>query len=195
MARPAAADKSRSRKIQLTARMVWLLMLPAVLALTACSGGGGSGAGAAPSSHGRGAPAAAGSPAAEVTVPLKVVRHGRATLELVPVWVNGHGPFTFMLDTGSSISSVSRRLATRLRLRSSGTTTQIRGVVTSSRVPLVTVTDWKLGSAVLAPESVAVLDLSRTGGSVAGLLGSDELRHFGAITVDFARQRLRLAQP
>lgn len=35
---------------------------------------------------------------------------------------------------------------------------------------------------------------SSTAGSVDGLLGSDELRHFGAVTIDFSRQRLRLAR-
>jgi hypothetical protein len=39
------------------------------------------------------------------------------------------------------------------------------------------------------------LDLSKTGGSVAGLLGSDELRHFGDVTIDFPQQQLWLAKP
>ena len=47
----------------------------------------------------------------------------------------------------------------------------------------------------LAPDRVAVLDLSKTGGSVAGLLGSDELRHFGDVTIDFPQQQLWLAKP
>ncbi|HET9967321.1 MAG TPA: aspartyl protease family protein [Streptosporangiaceae bacterium] len=138
--------------------------------------------------------ARAGTDTAAVTVPIKVARHGNATLELVPVTINGRSPFVFMLDTGSSVSSVSRRLAARLRLRSSGGTTQIRVVVTSPQVPLAAIGAWTLGTAALAPETVAVLPLAKTGGgSVAGLLGSDELRRFGSITADFSRQQLRLA--
>jgi hypothetical protein len=133
---------------------------------------------------------------AVVTVPMRVISHGPATMELVPVYIAGHGPYIFMLDTGSSISSISRQLATQLGLRRTGITTQIRGVATTTRVPLAAIPSWKLGKALLAPETVAVLDLSKTsGGKVAGLLGSDELRHFGTVTINFPRQQLQLAQP
>ncbi len=66
-------------------------------------------------------------------------------------------------------------------------------MASSSRVPLAAITGWKLGRVPLAPDTVAVLDLSRTGGSVDGLLGSDELRHFGTVTINFSRRELRLA--
>jgi hypothetical protein len=169
------------------------LAVALIAAAAGCSSSTGSGDG-----PGRSPAAAASAPAragAAATVPIKVITHGPATLELVPVYIAGHGPYTFMLDTGSTISSVSRQLAARLRLRRTGSTAQIRGVVTSSRVPLAAITSWKLGRVGLAPDTVAVLDLSKTGGSVDGLLGSDELRHFGAVTIDFTRQQLRLARP
>ena len=38
-------------------------------------------------------------------------------------------------------------------------------------------------------------ELVRIAGSVAGLLGSDELRRFGAVTIDFRHRRLGLASP
>jgi len=101
----------------------------------------------------------------------------------------------FLLDSGSTLSSVSRQLASRLDLPRTGSTTKIRGVVTSSDRPLVTIRSWKLGRYSLVPEQVVVLDLSKTAGSAAGLLGSDELRHFGAVTIDFRHRRLDLALP
>ena len=56
---------------------------------------------------------------------MKVLAHGRATAEVVPVYVNGHGPFSFLLDPGSTVSSVSRQLASRLGLHQTGSTTKI----------------------------------------------------------------------
>lgn len=175
--------------------LLTMLLATALIVLAACSGNPGGGtAGSTHPATGAGRTGPGGS-AGGVTLPIKIVQHGRATLELVPVTINGHGPYVFMLDSGSSVSSVSRQLARRIRLPAGGSSTVIRGVVTSERVPLVTIASWKLGPARLAPDRVAVLNLARTGGSVAGLLGSDELRHFGAITIDFTHQKLRLAQP
>jgi hypothetical protein len=55
---------------------------------------------------------------------------------------------------------------------------------------------WQEGSICAGPAGRPVLDLSKTGGgTVAGLLGSDELRHFSAVTINFSHQQLQLAQP
>jgi predicted aspartyl protease len=127
-------------------------------------------------------------------VPIKVVIHGRATAELVPVYIDGKGPFEFLLDTGSTVSSVSEGLASRLHLTKSGSTAKVHGVTGSSKVPQATVTRWKLGAAALAPDALSELNLASTSGGVAGLLGSDELRHFGSVTIDFTRHQLRLGR-
>jgi hypothetical protein len=128
-------------------------------------------------------------------VPMAVISHGQSQVELVPVYVDGHGPYAFLLDTGSSISSVSRQLATGLNLPKTGKTAQINGVAITSRAPLVSITDWRLGRYRLAPETVAALNIPGDSGVVAGLLGSDELRHFGEVTIDFRDKRLQLTEP
>jgi hypothetical protein len=47
-------------------------------------------------------------------VQLTIGAHGEPIAE---VWVNGNGPFRFVIDTGSSHSTVTARLADALRLR------------------------------------------------------------------------------
>jgi hypothetical protein len=167
-----------------------VLGVMAITLLAACSVTGRSTGPASSASS-----AAAGTSTGAGTVPIKVVAHGPATAELVPVYINNHGPYVFLLDTGSSISCVSPELAGALRLPRTGRTAQVSGVITSARVPLAMITTWKLGDVTLAPGTVALLDVSGTGASVSGLLGSDELSHFGAVTIDFRHQQLRLTQP
>jgi hypothetical protein len=117
-------------------------------------------------------------------------------MELVPVTIDGHGPYVFLLDTGSSVSSVSRHLATALHLPSTGGHTSISGVVTSKTVPLLFIRAWKVGPVPLSPEQVLVVRDSLPGGNrVQGLLGSDELSRFGTVTLDFTHDQLRLSSP
>src|SRR5215469_12858534 len=51
--------------------------------------------------------------AAPRTVPFQLVR-GFAVV--VPVTVNGHGPYDFMLDTGTTVTAVDRELSEELAL-------------------------------------------------------------------------------
>ena len=160
--------------------------------LAACSPGPASQAHADASSP---SPVARSSAAVQ-SVPIKVVRHGESALELVPVFIGGHGPYTFVLDTGSSVSSVSKQLATVLHLPLTGASSTISGVVKSKKVPVASIRAWKMGNVPLAPERVAVLNGSLPGGTrVKGLLGSDELSRFGTVTLDFAHDQLRLTHP
>lgn len=186
MGRPEWARRTGTRLSGSPGRRV--LPLAAVMAmialLAACSGGSGSSAVAA---------SPAGNQAAVYrTVPMTVIRHGQATAETVPVYINGHGPYTFLLDTGSTVSSINSKLEAKLHLPKTGNKAQIKGVVNSKKVPVVTIKGWKVGQVSLTPEKVAVLQSSPTSGSIMGLLGSDELGRFSSVTVNFQRQQLRL---
>ncbi|HEV7499986.1 MAG TPA: aspartyl protease family protein, partial [Vicinamibacteria bacterium] len=55
------------------------------------------------------------------SIPVRVVRD---RFVIVPVTVNGSGPYPFLLDTGSSTSIVAPALAARLLLASAGSTLQ-----------------------------------------------------------------------
>ena len=130
----------------------------------------------------------------EVAVPIQVITTQGETMVLVPVKVNGHGPYDFVLDTGASSSTVSRSLMRRLHLPRNGSTAHVRGVAGATVVPLVTVGRWTVGGQRLHGKSLPVIDLGGDFGSdqVSGLLGSDELRRFGAVRLDYKNERLVL---
>jgi predicted aspartyl protease len=130
----------------------------------------------------------------EVSVPIQVLTTQGETMVLVPVKVNGHGPYDFVLDTGASSSTVSRSLMRRLHLPRTGSTAHVRGVAGATVVPLITVTRWTIGGQRLHGHNLPVLDLGGDFGTgqVSGLLGSDELRRFGAVRLDYKNRRLVL---
>jgi predicted aspartyl protease len=130
----------------------------------------------------------------EVAVPVQVITTQGETMVLVPVKVNGHGPYDFVLDTGASSSTVSRSLVRRLHLPRTGSTAHVRGVTGATVVPLVTVGRWTVGGQRLHGDSLPVIDLGGDFGTgqVSGLLGSDELRRFGAVRLDYKNERLVL---
>lgn len=121
------------------------------------------------------------------SLPMRVVTNTGGTLVFVPVRVDGRGPYEFVLDTGSSNSSVDRSLVSRLDLPRTGQRHRVQGVTGSGTVPIVKIRRWTLGGVPLRASSLAVVDL---GMNVSGLLGSDELRHFGSVTLDFAHDKV-----
>ena len=55
-----------------------------------------------------------------IVVPLQVMKQGKQVLALVPVKINGAGPYTFALDTGASRSLVDSQLAAKLHVKKVG---------------------------------------------------------------------------
>jgi len=131
-------------------------------------------------------PVSAGHPG-QITLPMRLVRGNGGTLVYVPMKVNGHGPYEFVLDTGSSNSSVDRSLVRRLGLPRTGQQHPVQGVTGSGVVPVVWVHHWTLGGVPMHGTSLSVVDL---GIGVGGLLGSDELCRFGNVILDFRHNKL-----
>ncbi|MFD1658163.1 aspartyl protease family protein [Streptomyces caeni] len=127
-------------------------------------------------------------------VPMKVIQREGQTLALVPVSIQGHGPYVFVLDTGASSSVVDDDVASSLGLPRTGEKQTISGVVGSEKVPFARLADWRVGDVELGASTPAVVDLDRNGKRTGakGLLGSDVLSRFGHITVDYAGGKLRL---
>ena len=132
----------------------------------------------------------------EDKVPLQVVKGPNdATLALVPVMINGQGPFAFALDTGASQSAVSQQIATQLNLKPTGSTEQVSGVTGTQKVQLVDISQWQAGNVTLPSTQAIAIDFGGSGNQQAGLqglLGSDVLSQYGAIAVDYESATLYL---
>lgn len=131
----------------------------------------------------------------EMVVRLQVVQGpGGSVLALVPVTVAGQGPFPFALDTGASQSVVDLDVKDRTNLPEVGRTREVTGILGTGEAIVVQVDDWQADDVTLPPVRAIALDLPKPaeGEGLAGLLGSDVLSTFGAITVDYERQVLIL---
>lgn len=114
-------------------------------------------------------------------VELRIRRSGAV---LVPVQVDGRGPFTFLLDTGSSHTVVSDALAERLAAPA--------GVSSRTLATVVALRGVSVGTAraeSLAPSVVSLARLREREPGVDGILGLDFLSRFD-FTVDYRARRL-----
>ena len=112
---------------------------------------------------------------------------------LVPVTVNGQGPFRFVLDTGATLTCVEPALARQLGIESSRAASAA-GAAGVAPLQLVRLDRVAVGGAAIDSLQGCVLDLAhlRAAGLPAdGLLGLNYLRSFN-LTLDFERRVLRL---
>lgn len=110
------------------------------------------------------------------TLPFRFVK-GFAVI--VPVYLNGSGPFDLMLDTGSSCTTVDRELANSLQLPSHGrgtVTTLVRTLPTSlteaRTVSIGPITEFSIKIIVRDLDGLRHLDPQ-----IRGVLGQDVLKH------------------
>lgn len=134
----------------------------------------------------------------EAGVPIRLAGPGEAAL-LVPVRINGQGPYDFVLDTGATLTCVDAELADSLGLEEPagrvGFGAGIEGAPGSMR--LVEIDSLSVGDARAEGLTGCALDLEqiRTMGIEArGLLGLNFLTSF-RVTLDFAADRLTLERP
>lgn len=121
----------------------------------------------------------------------------KQALILLPVFVDGQGPYSFVLDTGATSTVVSNELADALALprgeKQDGRGAAGKMTLVKSQLPSLTAGHEKLESL-----PVSVTDLSflgrAMGAQVDGALGHSFLRHF-ALTLDYATNALRLRRP
>jgi hypothetical protein len=150
----------------------------AVLVLAGCGGG-----------------SASSSPAAgSMQVKIHVLKHGKQVIALVPVTIDGHGPFTFALDTGASQSLVDSQVAKELRVPKTGSSHRVAGITNVTKVQTISVKHWEVGKVQLPATTVveANLPFGNAAGGVQGLLGSDMLSEFDVVTIDYAHGLLKL---
>jgi predicted aspartyl protease len=122
---------------------------------------------------------------------------GAQPLMLLPVHVNGEGPFQFILDTGAGTSLLSPALGQKLGVNIVGAKEgQSAGGTVS--VSLARVNSLAVGTASLDDVEVGLVDLSHIGKTVGaridGDLGYNFLKHF-RVTLDYRNQQIRLHDP
>ena len=109
----------------------------------------------------------------------------------VPVFVNGAGPFIFLMDTGATHSSVSGRVVSKGRLELVAKTTVTTPAGDELRA-VVHVPHLRIGSIAahgLLP-SVVEHDALDASGSIDGIIGQDVLADL-RYTIDYKRREIR----
>jgi predicted aspartyl protease len=113
---------------------------------------------------------------------------------IVPVSINGSGPYDFMLDTGCAKTIVDQKLADELGLPRVGEKT-IVGVLASTRMSAVHVNSLSVAGATVPGGEVFSSDHTATvTGRVRGVLGEDFLQNFDLL-IDYRHQTLRFESP
>ncbi len=118
---------------------------------------------------------------------------------IVPVKINGRGPYDFVLDTGATFTCVDQPLAEELKLPAwSGPLGSVVITGGEGQVGFVKIDTLEVGDTAQASELVACkLDLSRMqppGFGIKGLVGLNFLKSY-RLTIDFERKLLRLDKP
>lgn len=119
------------------------------------------------------------------TIGAQTDRESRLT---VPVHIEGHGPFRFMIDTGAQRTVLSTALAQQIGLKG-GPMMRVVGIVQEARVPSARIESLDLGSLSVARMQVPLLD--RTNMGADGIIGTDTLQD-QHVLLDFARRQIRL---
>lgn len=144
---------------------------------------------ASPAAPQIGAPAAPVEPVSDTNVAAEEDLIGRMTTE---VFINGQGPFNFVIDTGANRSALSRALATRLLLPEAppGTVHAFTGAFTA---PMVRVDRLTSGAATLTDVILPLIDTVVLA-SADGILGAEALVDRRLI-FDFRRDRVVIERP
>jgi predicted aspartyl protease len=131
-------------------------------------------------------------PAGPPGVHLRVVSGDYGVFAFARVYIGGKGPFTFTVDTGASHSVLDYDLVRRLHLRTIGEPLTVTGITCRGQAARLRIRKWRVGPVRLPAAEIQTIDMPDPGGGVDGLLGSDILSTFGAISVDYRKERLVL---
>jgi hypothetical protein len=110
--------------------------------------------------------------------------------------VTGHGPYAFVVGTGSPFSAMSAGTAFGLSIPDNGTGVAPGGVGCTGSVPVLVATALAAGSytqTVSTMRGVTIQGTKRAG--ITGTLGLDFLGVPGIIVVDYANANLALVAP
>jgi predicted aspartyl protease len=122
---------------------------------------------------------------------------GAQPVILLPVQVNGRGPFDFILDTGAGTSLVSSELGREFDIKIVGSTDG-QGAGGKVSVSLAKVDSLAVGESKVSDVDVGIIDLSNIGKTVGervdGDLGYNFLKHF-RVTINYRDCEIRFDDP
>jgi predicted aspartyl protease len=117
---------------------------------------------------------------------------------IVPVHINGRGPYDFVLDTGATVTCLNEALSNELALeRVRGVVGTAAGVSGQGRLQLVNVDSLRIGHAAAHDLHACVVDLQHLEGAgldIDGLVGLNVMTNF-RITLDFQRNVVTFSAP
>ena len=116
--------------------------------------------------------------------------HDSANRMTAPAFINGQGPFNFVVDTGANRTVLSTELALLLELPSAGTA-QIHGIAGVQAAPTVQVNRLSVGTVTSRRLRAPTLQRARLGAD--GLLGVDFLKN-RSVLMDFAKNQLTISK-
>jgi predicted aspartyl protease len=106
----------------------------------------------------------------------------------LPVRINGHGPFNFMVDTGSQATAVAREVNANLILAPAGRA-NLLGMASMRPVDLVSIERLDVGKHLI--EGIAAPVLERDNMGADGIIGLDSLQDF-RVLIDFREPSIAL---
>ena len=135
--------------------------------------------------------------AAPGTVKFKMAGPNDAAI-IVPVKINGRGPYDFVLDTGATFTCVDDELAAELKLPEwkGGFGTVVVGPA-GGAMKLLKLETLEVGDARATGLAACSIDLNRIappGLGIHGLVGLNFLKSY-RVTLDFEQKSLRLEKP
>ena len=129
-------------------------------------------------------------------LPFTLLHESKPLVE-IPVWLNGDGPFEFVLDTGASTTAMSPSLAKyaqEVRARVAVTGAGGQSQATAGKVGRIRVGEHEQPDQdAVFLDALAALNQA-LGKDVKGILGYNFLKHYRVI-LDYPARRLRLARP
>lgn len=116
---------------------------------------------------------------------------------LVPVKINGQGPYTFILDTGATFTCIDQKLVDKLKLPEWRGQFGVGVLMPAGDVRLVSLDSFEVGQIKATDMKACAIEFSRlqAGGLDAqGLVGLNFLKSF-RMSIDFKNKILHLEKP
>lgn len=112
---------------------------------------------------------------------------------VVPVMINGQGPFRFIVDTGANRSTISPKLVNALGLKPADESTiVVNGITGAAKASFVTVDQLQAGALRIDGTAMPVVWAPVMAGA-DGILGAAGLRE-KSLLIDFQRNRVEIAR-